>query len=646
MEEIINEDYHDNVSQKRENLELTTPILQDSHCRSQTPPESLLPALISPNFRVCNSSSDTVLEGESNERICDLPLIEQKIAGEHLINMPTQEVIVKIEDTVQDLDLTTMFRITNSPRPHQNNISASTPFSHRRRLSSKSSPSPKKQARNKDDMCSDPPLLDDNDDFYSKLQQITSKYSFTPTVAINPVSFYNTPERKTFPSKDPSPSRKCKSLLSPATLYALSPVKNLCFQSQQAPNNTMLSSIPNLTINPKLNFRPHSSNGSAQTSKFKLRRRPVTSIGTVKVSHQSRFFSERNISSPHNLQVSSNFDEFDETINQLKHKLSFVVDDDTVRNIDNNTDQDSSQPVNHKPITNLLESLDIPYVQNGQDLIFDSDNEESVNPCYFLSKDLNKPSNQCFKGEPIESRSNSNGTVCFSPKSDTTVNVSDDIDAPVEILSSHKIPEWCEQEEPHSAISSNGEEEEDAGNISKNLEQSHQSPFFQTDAVNDKMYSHDFFPVIEQGRSENPIPTNMEVNPSSGVAILDISLPQESPSVVNRGRPGNSDDSSAVDANCKVTACDLVPHTHANLSEQNHSNIHLPNGFYNEIVDQKRDYYMTTDIIQQNIDEADLLDPGTTGQLPRLKRRRIFRVGLSKKAKVKPLHPNLYKKAT
>ena len=42
---------------------------------------------------------------------------------------------------------------------------------------------------------------------------------------------------------------------------------------------------------------------------------------------------------------------------------------------------------------------------------------------------------------------------------------------------------------------------------------------------------------------------------------------------------------------------------------------------------------MTTDIIQQNIDEADLLDPGTTGQLPRLISAEGFELGSPKRPK-------------
>jgi hypothetical protein len=637
MKEIINENPYEKVNKEKTKLELATLALQGSHCHLQKLPESSPMGSISPNFKAYNSSSDTVLEGESNERICDLPPIEQKIAKKHLINMSTQEVIVKIEDTFQDLDLTTRFQIAISPRPHQNNISDSNLSPPRRRLSSKSSLSLK-------NMYLAPPALGDHG-YHYKLQQINSESNFTQKVPISPVPF-NSPACRAFFSNDTSLSRECKPLFPPATLHALSLVRNHpFFQSYQIPNNIMFSSIPDLEFNHNPQSRSRFSSKLAQTSKFKLKRRPARSIGPVMVFQQSRFFLERIISSSSNLRVSGHIDEFDETINWLKHKLSFIANDETVNNIVNDTDQSASQLVNYnKPITNLLESLDIPYVQNGQDLNFDSDNEESESPPYFGSKDSNELLSKCVRVEPMESRSNLNGTVCFFPNSDSTAHVSYDIDASVEILSNHKTSECYKQEEPLGAINNNGEK--NAGIISKNLQQSHQSLFFQADEGKDEIHDPSLLSAIEENNIESLTPTSMEANPSPATDMLNVVLRREFPLAFDLEGSVNLVNSLAVDADCEMmTTCVPVSHTHVNFSERNHSNIHLSNDLRKQIADQNRYQYMPTKSIKQNIDEAGLLNTSTIDLHPRLKRRRIFRVGLSKRAKVKPLHPNLYKKA-
>lgn len=635
------ENYCEENTKTQTKTTCASPKGQDLQYDPKTPKESPPLNLDASTLRSDNSSSDTVLEGESNERICDLPPLKQVIAGAHLISCPVQPVVVKLEDTVQDLNLQTSFQISSSPIFEQKFISALDPSSPKRQLSSKRNMFSGRRANTEGDL-----RLVTNNRIVYRSQQATPEANLIQDKITSPVNFKSEAKLEMPLSIGSDP--KCESPSLEDTLRASSPVKNcpaLHF-NKNLEKNVMLSHIPDFDINSKPYSRPHSTNNLIQPTKIDLQRRPATLIGTVEVSKQSQCFSKSITLDFFNTKSVTHLDEFDETISQLKHKLSFV-DDNHPENIKNDPNHYSPLDDHDEiPFTNLLESLHVPHVRNDQNNISDFEDERLNITSNFKPKKPEAHPSQSFDAENIQCRSISNDTECISPSSDTTVHISDNNYADYETLSTDglRAKEFSEQKELLSRINDRNEEKEEKSSITvDNSNSKLQVSLFHPYTLNN--FETPICKLLSNTEQRIFTHTDMAMNPGSLISTptSTVSVHQSVqsapdlksfPNCVNRLMIGND---------VELTTFSDLP-TNQRASKPTYQNMPLPYDLHYKMqnTDQYSEKNAPSKKLRRSLDETDIL--GTNNKKAVFKRQRNIRVGLSKKVKVKPLHPNLYNK--
>lgn len=627
------EKYCEKNTKNQTNLTCANPKVQDLQYDPQTPKKSPSLNLDGSILRSDNSSSDTVLEGESNERICDLPPLQQVIAGAHLISCPIQPVVVKLEDTVQDLNLQKSFQISSSPILGQKFISASDHPSPKRQLSSKKTMFSRRRANTEGDL-----RLATNNHIVYRSQQATPEVNLMQDKITSPIKFKSEAKLELLLSIGSGP--KCELPSSEDNLRASSLVKTCStLHFNKNLENVMLPHIPDFDINSKPYSRPHSTNNLIQPTKIKLQRRPATWIGTVEVSQQSQCFLKNFTLELSNTKSVNHLDEFDETISRLKHQLSFVDDDHNIKNDPNHCSlvDDNNEVLS----THLLESHHVPHVRNDQNDISGLENDEVSD---FKPKTPEAHSSQSFDAENIQCRSISNETECISPSSDTTVHISDNNYADYEILSTtgSRAKEFSEQKELLSRMNDKNEKKEKNSIIVDHSNSKLQVSLFHPYTPNN--FEPPACKLLSNTKQHIFTHTDMAMNHSSLISTPTSTVPVQSaqsapdfkffPNCVNK---------LMIDNDVELAGFSDLP-TNQRASKPSYHNMSSSNELYYKIqnTEQYSEENAPTKKLQRSLNESEIL--GANNKKGVFKRQRNIRVGLSKKVKVKPLHPNLYNK--